>query len=159
MNLKYNIRIFVALILFISISCDGTLGGFDTVRFPISKKRLEVAFDSLYSKYPEYLIPQKWEENNNWSKRGYGFLDSRLLYFKNAPEEMYYISFIGDQQTFKDTTHIDIAIRSVFIGSKNNWIEADNFNEQDKSKIQARFKNEIISKLEELTNSKSKDLD
>lgn len=156
MKLKKNI--FVLFVLFICIKCAGTLGGFDILSFPISKKKLEVAFDSLYSNYPAYKIPSNWEEHNNWSKRGYDFLESRIFYFKEKPEEMYYVSFVGDEQTFKDTTHIDIAIRAVFIGSKKKWLKQEDFTKEEENRIQTRFKSEIISKLEKYTNSKAKDL-
>lgn len=128
------------------------------MRFPVSKKKLEIAFDSLYFYHPNYIIPSKWEENNNWSKRGYGFLDGRIFYFNSHPEEMYYISFIGDKSTFKDTTHIDISIRSVFAGNKRKWLKQEDFTKEEESRIQTRFKKEIISKLEKYTNSKAKDL-
>ena len=71
---------------------------------------------------------------------------------------MYYVSFVGDEQTFKDTTHIGVAIRSVFIGSKRKWLKEEDFTREEENRIQARFKSEIISKLEKYTNSKAKDL-
>lgn len=150
---------FLLLIAFLLVSCDGNyLGGFNTLSFPISKKRLEVALDSLYYNNPEYKIPNKFQDFNNWSKMGYDFLDSRIFYFKEKPEEMYYISFIGDEETFKDSTHIDVAIRSVFIVSKKNWFEQKDFTKEEENRIQTRFKSEVISKLEKYTNSKAKDL-
>jgi hypothetical protein len=152
------LRIFFIVISFLLISCDGTLGGFNTIRFPISKKKIDIAFDSLGANYSEYKIPDRYKDYNNWSKRGYDFLDSRIFYFKQLPEEMYYVTFVGDEEIFKDTTHIDIAIRSVFIGSKKKWVKQEDFTEEENNRIQARFKNEIISKLERYTNSKSKDL-
>lgn len=153
-----NLKIYLLIVLFSLLSCDGTLGGFNTIRFPVSKKNLEIAIDSLYFKHPKYKIPDKFQDYNSWSERGYDFLDSRLFYFSEFPEEMYYISFIGLDQTFKDTTHIDIAIRSVFIESKERWLEEKDFTEDEKIRINSRFKNEILSKLEEYTNSKAKDL-
>jgi hypothetical protein len=152
------IRICFSLLFFTLISCDGTLGGFNIISFPVSKKKIEIAIDSLYSKNPEYKIPSKWEKHNNWSKRGYDFLESRIFYFKEEPEEMYYISFIGDEEIFKDTTHIDIAIRSVFAGRKMDWLKQEDFSKEEESRIQTRFKKEIISKLEKYTNSKAKDI-
>lgn len=71
---------------------------------------------------------------------------------------MYYISFVGDEETFKDTTHIDIAIRSVFIGSKRKWLKQEEFTKNEESRIQTRFKAEIITKLEKYTDRKAKDL-
>lgn len=150
-------KIFLLLITFLLVSCDGTLAGFNVISFPTSKKKIEIAIDSLYSKYPEYKIPAKWDEYNNWSKRGYDFLESRIFYFKEAPEEMYYVTFVGEEETLKDTTHIDIAISSVFTDRKMKWIEKD-FSKEEENRIQERFKTEIISKLEKHTNTKAVDL-
>ena len=144
-------------IVFICTKCDGTLAGFNIISIPISKKKIEIALDSLYSDYPKYKIPKKWEGDNDWSKRGYDFLESRIFYFQETPEEMYYVTFVGEKETLKDPSHIDIAISSVFVGSKRKWIEKD-FTREEENRIQARFKSEIISKLEKYTNSKAKDL-
>ena len=154
-----KLKFFIIVIVFGLMSCDGTLGGFNTISFPVSKKRVETAFDSLYSIHPEYKIPAKLQEYNFWSKSGYDFLDSRLIYFSEFPEEMFYISFVGEEQTFKDTTHSDIAIRSVYIGSKKKWLKEEDFTEEEKIRIKNRFENEILSKLEKYTDSKSKELD
>ena len=152
------IRICLSLLFFTLISCDGTLGGFNTISFPISKKKIEIAFDTLYSHYPEYNIPDKWREYDHWQKKDFGFLENRIFYFKEAPEEMYYVTFIGEEETLKDTTHIDIAIRSVLIRRKMKWLKQEDFNKEEENRIQTRFKEEIISKLEKYTNSKAKDL-
>lgn len=154
-----KLQFFIIVIVFGLMSCDGTLGGFNTISFPVSKKRVEIAFDSLYSNHPEYKIPDKLQEYNFWSKSGYDFLYSRLIYFNEFPEEMFYVSFVGEEQTFKDTTHADIAIRSVFTGSKKKWLKEEDFSEEEKIRITNRFENEILSKLEKYTDSKSKELD
>jgi hypothetical protein len=158
MSTKNKTGIFLLLVMFSLLSCDGTLGGFNTISFPTSKKKIEIAIDSLYFNYSEYKIPDKYQEFNNWTKRGYDFLDSRIFYFSQSPEEMYYISFIGEEETLKDTTHIDIAIRSVFTGSKRKWLKQEDFTKEEENRIQTRFKTEIISKLEKYTESKAVDL-
>lgn len=61
---------------------------------------------------------------------------------------MYYVSFVGDDESFKDTTHIDIAIRAVFIGNKRKWLKQEDFSKEEQNRIQTKFKVEIISKLE-----------
>ena len=81
-----------------------------------------------------------------------------LFTLKKKPEEMYYFSFVGDEETFKDSTHIDIAIRSVLIGRKMKWLKQEDFRKEEESRIQTIFKTEIISKLEKYTNSDAKDL-
>jgi hypothetical protein len=158
MRSNFNFKILFFLIVFIIICCDGTLGGFNTVSFPVSKKKLENSIDSLYFNYPNYKIPDKYQEFNNWEYWGANSLDAKTFYFSQSPEEMYYISFVGDEQTFKDTTHIDIAIRSVFEDKKRKWLKQEDYNKEEETRIQERFKKEIISKLEKYTNSKSRDL-
>ncbi len=157
MTKKYQLYIITTLFITF-IACDGTLGGFKTIRFSTSKSQLERAISELYSQHPEFKIPVEYEQFNNWSKMGYDFLDSRIFYLSDEPEEMYYVSFIGDEATFKDTTNIDIAIRSVFVVNKKRWVEVEGFNESEIGRIQRRFKLEIISKLEKYSNSESKEL-
>jgi len=134
----------------------GTLGGFKAIDFPVSKRKLVSAIDSLYKSYPEYKIPDKWKSFDDWHARGYDFLDSRIFYFKLAPEEMYYISFIGDANnaTQTDTTLSSLSIRAVF-NDAPKWLLEQDFNSVDKERIQKRFYNEIITKLEYYTKSKS----
>lgn len=150
--------IIVIAVAFRLVSC-GTLGGLNTISFPVSKEKLETAFDSLYSNHPEYKIPDKLQEFNKWDYWGANSLDAKTFYFSQSPEEMYYISFVGDEQALKDTTHIDIAIRSVFVGNKRKWIKQEDFTKEEENRIQARFKAEIISKIEKFTNSKAIDLE
>ncbi len=139
-----------------SISC-GTLGGIgDTINFPTSKKNLEIAMDSLFVKHPEYKIPEKWETYNDWHQRGYDFLESRIFYFKSSPEEMYYVSFIGDSVMLADTTKIGIAIRATYNGdARGRWVLGDSLGSSEKQRIISRFDNEIVSKLEQYTKTKS----
>lgn len=158
MSTNNKTGVFFLLVMASLISCDGTLGGFNTISFPISKKKIEIAIDSLYSNYPEYKMPDKYQEFNKWDYWGANSLDTHTFYFSQSPEEMYYISFIGEEETLKDTTHIDIAIRSVFEDKKMKWLKQEDFSKEEEIRIQERFKKEIISKLEKYTNTKAVDL-
>jgi hypothetical protein len=142
--LKVNIVVFVMLVF--SYSC-GTLGGFDERVFPVAKNQLNKAFDSLYATYPEYNIPEKWKQFDDWKERGYDFLDSRLIYFKEVPEEMYYVSFIGDPTSQSNLHMCRIAIRAVCKG-RGRWLLVNDFNRKEKDRIENRFDTEIIDKLE-----------
>lgn len=150
--------IFTFLLILTLISCDGTLGGFNTRIFPVSKEKLVIAIDSLYKENPKLYIPEKWKENDSWKKRGYGFLDTRIFYLKNDPEEMYYISFIGDSndsiQTNNNST--SIAIRAVYTNRFRKWFYEEEFDENEKERIENRFDKEIISKLEKYTGVKTR---
>ena len=136
-------------LLVILYSCKmgaGTLGGFEDNVFPVSKKRLDNAIDSLYKEFPQYKIPEKWIDLDNWSARGYDFLESNIFYFKDNPEEMYYVTYIGDQETLQDTTKVTIAIRAVIYG-RRPWLLHEDLSEKDRQRISKRFKEEIISRL------------
>jgi hypothetical protein len=154
---KKNLLIIACMqcFIFMLITSCGTLGGFKDRRFPLSKKNLETAMDSLYVKHPEYKIPAKWEYFNDWSKRGYDFLESRIFYFKSSPEEMYYVTFIGDSATLANPSSVSIAIRAVFKEKTNIWLLNDDVDSKEKARIESRFDEAIISKLEEYTKTKA----
>jgi hypothetical protein len=127
----------------------GTLGGFDKRIFPVPKESLVRAITLLYEEHPEYHIPPKWQQDD-WKKRGYDFLDTRIFYFSAEPEEMYYVSFIGDSIVQADPNRISISIRSVYTAS-GGWQLEENFGREERERIEKRFNREIITKLEEYT--------
>jgi hypothetical protein len=125
----------------------GTLGRFDSRKFETGKKSLVIGIDSLYKLHPEYTIPDKWKDFDNWSERGYDFLEGRILYFAASPEEMYYITVLAGDET-------RAAVRAVHTGT-GRWLLEEDFSSTEKERIETRFDFEIISKLETLTKSKS----
>jgi hypothetical protein len=127
----------------------GTLGGFDPRTFSTKKIYIEHAIDSLYSVYPDYRMPAKWKKYDFWGAAGYGFLETRMFYFKNPPEEMYYVSFIDYPS--QDTTTTTISIRSVFNGER--WSKEEDTHRQEEDRIEKRFDSEIVSKLGRFSNS------
>lgn len=151
----------IAVPLFFILSClgcgfgAGTLGGFDERVFPTSKMRLAKAIDSLYKEYDTYKLPVKWKHLDDWHERGYDFLDSRIFYFRNQPEEMYYISFIGmPEDSALNERSGTIAIRAV-CDSASGWILEENTSRSQKRRIEDRFDSEIIAKLERYTGVKA----
>jgi hypothetical protein len=150
---KTTLNICILLISFITFSC-GTLGGFDTRTLQVKKNELNKAFDTLYSKYPNYKIPNKWKKFDDWNERGYDFLDARLIYFENSPEEMYYLTFIGDSITTSNSQTSVISIRAICNGSAK-WLLVSDFSKAQKERIEKRLDEEIISKLEFYLNIKS----
>ena len=145
------------MIPFFLASCifsAGTLEGFPPYTFPTYKRDLEQAIDSLYIKYPQNKVPEKWEYKDNWKESGYDFLDSRIFYFQNVPEEMYYVTFIGAYSNPGNVNPVTISIRAV-INDSIRWLKYDEFKKEKQEQIQRRFYNEIISKLEKYTNTKS----
>jgi hypothetical protein len=152
-----SIILFVGFIIYFASNFSaGTLGGFDSRTFPTSKRVLVKGIDSIYSQYPQYKIPEKWDSLNDWSQRGYDFLDTRIFYFSSNPEEMYYVSFYGDANDTiqKDTTRTSLSIRAVHDG-KNGWNLEDEFSNKEKNRIENRFDQEIISKLEKFSGVKA----
>ncbi|WP_026978903.1 hypothetical protein [Flavobacterium tegetincola] len=96
-------------------------------------------------KNPELKIPAKWKDNDDWKKRGFGFLDTRIFYFQSEPEEMYYVSFVGNGNENGPTI---LSIRSVFTKRHNQWLKEEDFSNDEKERIEKRFDTEIINKIE-----------
>ncbi|GGH20492.1 hypothetical protein FAZ19_09810 [Sphingobacterium alkalisoli] len=148
-------QIFIIIIFFSSCISGGTLGGFDKRTFPTSKRALNNAIDIFYLRYPEYKMPDKWQDRDNWAERGYGFLEARIFYFNENPEEMYYVSFMGDSTMLADSEKISIAIRAVYNGG-TGWILENDLYKQERERIETRFDKEIIHRLESYTQVKAR---
>ncbi|HEY0297723.1 MAG TPA: hypothetical protein VGB84_00745 [Arachidicoccus sp.] len=135
----------------------GTLGGFEIITFPTSKRVLVAAIDSLFAKNPEYGIPNKWKAEDDWNERGYSFLDSRIFYFKSEPEEVYYVSFYGDanKSVQVDTTKTGISIRAIDNDANYRWTKEEDVGSTEENRINKRFQTEIITKLEQYANTKA----
>ena len=151
-----KIKIFFILLFSCLLSNCGTLGGFDSRNFATPKKNIEKAIDTLFIKNPELEIPEKWKEYDTWEKRGFGSLDTRIFYFQSEPEEMYYVSFVGDGNEKQDENGPTIlAIRSIFTKRHNKWLKEEDFGDDEKERIEKRFDTEIISKLEKYSGIKA----
>ena len=133
---------------------DDTLGGWPDRTFPISKQKLEKAIDTLYSYNPEYKVPAKWKEEDSSIMKSYFYLPSKTFYF-NDPEEMYYVTFIGDSTMLADSTKITIAIRSVNYDGYSWSRYVDIKDTSERMRIEKRFDNEIISRLEKYTKTQA----
>jgi len=114
----------------------------------------------MYDEYPEYHVPDGLKKYDNWSKRGYDFLEGRVLYFGAPPEELYYVTYIGDSLTLLDTMKIGIAIRAIYKpGQANKWLLGEELTPVENDRITNRFKREIIAKLEGYTKTKASEED
>ncbi len=137
----------------------GTLGGFETVSFPTSKSNVAKSIDSIYILFPNYQIPDKWKEYDSWSERGYDFLDSRIFYFKSDPEEMYYVTFIGDANDSVQKVEgiTSLAIRAYMNADKpGKWQKESETSSSERNRIELRFRNEIASKISDFTKTNSR---
>jgi hypothetical protein len=151
-----KIKIFLFFLFSLIFFNCGTLGGFDSRNFTTHKKNIEKAIDTLFAKNPELVIPEKWKSNDDWKKRGFGFLDTRIFYFQSEPEEMYYVSFVSDGNEKQDENGPTIlAVRSVFTKRHNKWLKEEDFDDNAKERIENRFDTEIISKLEKYSGLKA----
>ena len=148
-------KYFLLILPFITLSSCGTLGSFEVIEFPTERQNLINAIDTLYSQNPKYKIPERLKHLDNWKQRGYDFLDSRIFYFESGPEEMYYVT-IRNHETTPESNPCYIAVRSVYFDGKSGWQVENEFEENQKERIEERFRNEIISKLEKITGIKSK---
>ncbi|HEY8783654.1 MAG TPA: hypothetical protein VIM16_18650 [Mucilaginibacter sp.] len=133
---------------------DDTLGGFPERNFPTSKKNVETAINNLYSFNPEFKVPDKWMYEDTSIKHSYFFLEGKTFYFKNKPEEIYYVTFIGDSAMLADPAKATISIRLVYNGGPK-WFKYDELDTVNRKRIEERFDEEIISKLEDYTKTKS----
>ena len=126
------------------------LGRWPERTFPISKKKLTVAISQLYDQNVEYKVPSKWIEEDSSEIKSYFYLPSTTFYFKENPEEMYFVTFIGDDKMLVDSSKTIIAIRSVNYGG-GKWFRYDDESPAEQVRIEKRFDKEIISKLELFT--------
>jgi hypothetical protein len=144
-------RVFFLLLLSVYLTnCDyakGTLGGSQDITFRIPKKQLGKGIDDFLLKNPEYKIPEKWKKLDDWDQRGLGFLKGKIIYFKNSPEEMYYVT-ISEDPVDVNTTSI-INVRAVNGGwSWNNYAD---IKETEKLRVEQRFYREIVLNIQKVT--------
>lgn len=152
--LKFFLLLLIPALLF---SCnypgEGSLGGWAFITFPVQKDKLKLAIDSLRNANPENEIPEKWQYDSEYWKRDAGGLnESEVLYLKTKPEVMFFLSYIpnGNEQNKKSTT---IALRSVF--RNGSWYRKTDLDTTQQKTISKRFYEEIIAKLELITNTRS----
>lgn len=150
-----NLIVLFSLFLF---SCQyigaGSLGAWKIKVFPVTNKQMASSIDSLYNEYPQYKIPEKWRyESDYWKRDGFQLSKIMFFYFESGPEEMYFVSFL-EPGAVKNREYVRLAIRSIY-NEKMGWKEIKKYNDEEKVRIEQRFENEIIPKLEKLTNTKS----
>lgn len=143
------------IVFFILTGCNigaGTLGGFEQYHFQVPVKKLEQAIDSVYSNYPDYRMPEKWRQFDSWSERGFDFLQSEMFYFSEPPEEMYYVTYIGNNET--EQKKAIIGIRAINEG-QHRWLKSMDLNEAENERIKKRFRTEILPKIEAYSGAKA----
>ncbi len=147
--------LFFMVIISLSQTRCGSLGAFEQIEFSVSKEKMDLAIEKLFIEYPEYKIPEEWIKFDDWSKRGYDFLDGKIFYFKSEPQELYYISYFTTEQSNSKKPTLKLAIRAINSGNER-WLLSEDLSEREIKRIETRFRSEIIPKLEKYTQSKSK---
>lgn len=150
---------FLKLLLFslLFYSCNyigaGGLGGWDIIVFKISGEKLKIAVDSLYKVEPKYHDIKKWKSEADYWVRANSDLKTVIFYFEDAPEEMYYVTFVG-VGTGDNPNYSRLAIRGVENG-RGRWKQYEEFNADEQERIHKRFEKEIVVKLEQITKTRS----
>ena len=109
------------------------------------------AITNLYKQNTQYIIPGKWKYLDNWEESGYGSLQGKIFYFEENPEEMYYVSHYTEKLDGQDA--VAMAVRAVNNGDASmRWNTIDFFLEPEQKRINDRFYEQIIKKLEKLLN-------
>lgn len=153
-DMKFPKLILISLLFY---SCNnigaGGLSGWDVIVFKIPTQKLKSGIDSFYKANPKYVIPGKWNSEADYWVKANSDLKTTIFYFKDAPEEMYYVTFIG-AGTGDNPNYSRLAIRGV---QKNNgnWKRFEEFNTTEQERIEKRFEKEVVTKLEQITNARS----
>lgn len=153
--MKLRILVISSLLLF---SCNyigaGSLGAWKIKGFPITNKQLALSISNLYEKYPQYIVPEKWKyELDYWKDDTFQSSKMLFFYFGNEPEEMYFVTFVEPGLT-RNPDYVRVAIAAIYT-QNTGWKEIDKYNDEEKIRTEKRFEDEIIMKLEKLTNTKS----
>jgi len=85
-------------------------------------------------------------EEDSSEKKSYFYLPGTTFYFKENPEEMFFVTFIGDDTMLADSSKTIIAIRSVY--NDGAWLRYSDERPAEQVRIEKRFDKGIISKLE-----------
>ena len=158
---KYNLIICRVLIC---SSCSwigaGTLGSFKEYYFVISEQNFNKELLKFYKQNSIYSIPEKYIYLDNWDEGGYGFLKGKILYFKNEPEEMYFVSYyeLDKENTVKQGhKSINFSVRAVNDCKSSRWDTEQDYDKDKKEqeRIEKRFYDEIIVKLEKQLHTKA----
>lgn len=134
----FNYILLLALVIFSSCGHEGHIQfyNFDASKYVIEKEILKaINEDSVYT------VPQKWIEGT----KGNNYFETMYVYFKNNPEEMYQIGFIGDSTDWNNSSSSTLAIIIQFNGEV--WNYKNDISRKGIVRITKRFEDEILSKI------------
>jgi hypothetical protein len=128
-----------ALITLMLIGCNGR-AEFKARRFSVGKEKILSAIDSVYGLYPQYKMPDKWIVYDGYSERGHKYENEWKFYFSPPPEEMISVSIVSRGEESK------LIISSVH--DETGWHHENDMARSDIMRVQKRFDERIIPKLE-----------
>jgi len=146
-SLTLTISVSFAAIALLNVACykAGTLGGGDLYQFDCTRETLQKCLDSMVLRNPSLTPPVKWMQYDNWSEKGYDFLDGVTFYYgrsDESDERMYYVTLIarGEQDTLW-TKPSYLAVRSIFIENDKGvfWKTMEEVDEKEKELAEARI--------------------
>jgi hypothetical protein len=132
------------LLLFSISGCGigaGTLGTFQVWKLDTNIDKVLSAFEAIN----ESNLPDKWKKTSSNIQQNYEFMSTICIYFRESPEEMYFLSYNGNSKVTK------ISVRSVYDGKI--WRTQNKCTDEENSRINNRFQQIIIKKLKNITNS------
>jgi len=105
-------------------------------------------FLSVFDSLSERQIPDKWKDGAMSIEHTYEFMrENTCIYLKAYPEEMYFVSYNGNSKFSA------ISIRSVY--TRNRWFTQKDLDDSERERIENRFDEEIIKKIEKATGTKA----
>lgn len=148
----------LTLISLLLYSCNGdmgsgALGGWNTIVFKASEEKLKMAIDSFYKSEPKYHEIRKWKEEADFWIKDHSYLKATIFYFKDEPEEMYFVTFVG-LGTDDNPNYSKLAIRGVENGD-GRWKKHHDYGNVEQLRISRRFDVEIVKPLERILGVKS----
>ncbi|AFD06656.1 hypothetical protein [Solitalea canadensis] len=153
---KLVLIIFIAFATSCSPPSAGTLGGWDIIVFPLKEEKMESYLKQFYHQYPQFQVPtEKKYIEDYWKDAGYSFLKGKFFYIENEPSRIYYVTYVDAGFGVQHPEYTRIALRAVYKSENDRWYIKDKFSIKEQDDISEVFKNEIILRLEQLTETKS----
>lgn len=153
---KYVIVIFTCLISSCYWFSAGTLGGWDTIVFPVKEKDMDSYLKICYHQYPQFKVPvEKQYLEDTWKEPGYNELKGIFFYLKDEPMKLYYVTYIDAGYGANYPEYARIALRAVYKEGNDRWYIKDEMSDKEQHAIDEIFKKEIVSRLERVTKTQS----
>jgi len=153
---KYIIIIFSCLASSCYWFSAGTLGGWDTIVFPLQEKSMDNYLKIFYNQYPQFKVPDdKQDLEDEWRRPGYSQLKGIFFYFKDDDTKLYYVTYVDAGYGSEHPEYARIALRAVYKEKDERWYIKEELRKDEQDFINEIFEKEIISRLEKVTKTES----